>query len=236
MDRSGQSVPAQRRYLDVAQSILASINVGEYVAGQRLPGDRDLASARGVSRQTAREALLVLELIGSVVIRHGDGVYVSVGSASIVDQANAILYTEPRNLIESRCLFEPITARLAAQRITDVQVEVLGAIVDESEQLTDDPRQFKRFMSLGLEFHAVLAKSCGNDLMGEMVGQLVNVEQHPLWVLVNEQALRTKTARLGQMAEHRAILLAVESRDPEKAEAEMRDHLVELQGYIFSAQ
>lgn len=50
-----------------------SIAQGDYAAGDRLPPDREIAARTGVSRPTAREALLALELIGAVEVRHGDG-------------------------------------------------------------------------------------------------------------------------------------------------------------------
>lgn len=232
MERSGQSPAPQRRFLDVAQGILASINAGDYARGAKLPGDRDLAAAHKVSRQTTREALLALELIGAITIRHGDGVYVSPPTAG-VDPDNVLLNGEPRDVIESRCALEPITTRLAAARISNDQLARLQANVDEADRIGGDPAAFKRFMELGLDFHAALARCCGNDLLAEIVGQLVSVERHPLWVLVNEQALRSRSARLAQVEQHRGVVEALHARDVEKAEHRMRTHLTDLESAVF---
>jgi DNA-binding FadR family transcriptional regulator len=239
MERSDQSPeatsagPPQRRFLDVARAILASINVGEFGSTGRLPGDRDLAVAHGVSRSTAREALLALELIGAVVIRHGDGVYVAQAHSTSIDESRALLNGEPRDLIESRRVLEPMTTRLAAARITEDQLAELTDLVDEAERIGPDLAQFHRFAQVGFSFHAVLANFCGNALLAEFVGQLVSVEQHPLWVLVNEQALRSPSARLAQVTEHRAVIEALRGHDADHAESCMRSHLADLETLVF---
>jgi DNA-binding FadR family transcriptional regulator len=236
MKSSGQFGASQRRFVEVAQTVLKSIMDGRYPRGQRLPPDRDLAAGLGVSRQTAREALLVLELIGAIVVRHGDGVYVSTNPNVRIDEDDVILNDEPRDLIESRSLLEPITTRLSAERVTDAEVGRLHELVDEAERIADDIMMFPRFREISFQFHAELAADCGSRILGEVVAQLVNVERHPLWVLINEQALLTTDARLGQVHEHRSVLAAIEAGDPARAEAEMRRHLVELERTIFSKE
>jgi DNA-binding FadR family transcriptional regulator len=232
MERSDQSAP-ERRFIDVARTVLASINAGTYAPGGRLPGDRELASTYGVSRSTAREALLALELIGAIVVRHGDGVYVSTSGTARVDEHRTILDGEPRHLIESRRVLEPITTRLAAGRISPEQLDELTALVDEAQRLAPDLPAFRQFATVGFAFHAQLAKSSGNALLAEFVGQLVSVEQHPLWVLVNEQVLRSPAARLAQVAEHRAVIEALRAGDEAAAEACMHAHLSALEGTVF---
>lgn len=231
MTRSDVSAAPRRRYVDVAYGILASINAGEFPPGMRLPGDRDMAVAKGTSRQTVREALLVLELIGAVTIRHGDGVYVSDPAAPTLDADNALLYGDPIEVIETRRLWEPITTRLAAERITDEQMSVLEELVTGTH---DEDGPTRADIAPGLQFHAELAKCSGNAMMGSVVEQLVNIERHPLWRLVNEQALRVPGARRSQRAEHREILAAVAQHDADRAEAAMREHLAQLQAYIFA--
>jgi DNA-binding FadR family transcriptional regulator len=234
MRRSDQSTTvAERRFVDVARTILASIHAGQYAPAARLPGDRELAVTYGVSRSTAREALLALELIGAIVVRHGDGVYVSTSGTARIDETSAILDGEPRHLIESRRVLEPITTRLAAGRITPEQLDHLTALVDEAERLAPDLTDFQPFTTVGFAFHSELAKCSGNALLAEFVGQLVSVEQHPLWVLVNEQVLRSPAARLAQVAEHRAVVDALRDHDESAAELCMHRHLFALEGSVF---
>jgi GntR family uxuAB operon transcriptional repressor len=229
MPRSDQSGASQRRYIDVAYGILASIGSGELQAGQRLPAERELALAKGVSRQTVREALLVLELIGAISIRHGDGIYVAAPTAPVIDSKDAVLRGDPRELIESRRLLEPITTRMAAERATGAEIAALRDLLRDTDEGVQPAG-----LSGGVNFHAELAACSGNMMLSSVVSQLVNIEQHPLWRLINAQALRLPGARESQRAQHHAILQAVADRDLDRAESEMREHLEELQAYIFS--
>jgi DNA-binding transcriptional MocR family regulator len=66
----------RRLYRQIADQIRELIRAGEFVAGARLPPERDLAKQLGVSRPSVREALIALEVEGLVEVRIGSGIYV----------------------------------------------------------------------------------------------------------------------------------------------------------------
>jgi DNA-binding FadR family transcriptional regulator len=234
MDRSDQSSGrAERRYVEVAQGVLSALARGEFAVGERLPPDRDLAVRFGVSRPVAREALLVLELIGVVDIRHGDGVYVLGPPARIGSSEGPALDVQPRELIEGRRVLEPGVCSFAAARMSAADIERIGQDIEEMAGIVDDLDQLPRFTQLGLQFHSDLAIGCGNSMLSGLVHQLVDTERHPLWALINQHAMSSTAARRGQVKEHRAILQAVIARDPELAASEMRGHLQQLESAIF---
>jgi GntR family uxuAB operon transcriptional repressor len=223
----------QRRYLAVAQALLVDITSGRYGSGDRLPGDRQVAETFGVSRATAREAQLALEVIGAVEVRHGDGAFVRWPPAQVGGADGSPLDAPPRELIETRLSIEPVVARLAATRIRGEVLASLRRNLDEATELVDDDAALPRFMEVGLQFHSELAPGCGNALLGDIVAQLVNAEMHPLWALINQQAMVPKAARHGQLREHRAVLEAIAAGDPERAELAMSSHLRALDSAIF---
>ena len=213
--------------------MLNEIAVGTFGPGQRLPSDRDLASQYQVSRATAREAVLVLELIGVLEVRHGDGVFLKSGPAVVGGFDGSLLDAPPRELIESRRVLEPAVAELAAGRMSPAQLDVLRLELNEAAAMVDDPRELSRFMSVGLRFHSSLAAGCGNSLLSGVVTQLVDAEVHPLWTLVNQHAMGSATARAGQLAAHRAVFDAVASGDAAAARLAMTQHLEDLESIIF---
>ena len=71
-----QSIEPRRLYRQIADQIRDLIRSGEFVAGARLPPERDLARQLGVSRPSVREALIALEVEGLVEVRIGSGIYV----------------------------------------------------------------------------------------------------------------------------------------------------------------
>lgn len=186
-----------------------------------------------VSRPTAREAFLALELLGAIEVRHGDGTFVSDGPVQVNSGGHSPLDVPPRELIESRAVIEPLSTALAAVRISADRLDQLSGYLDAQDELVSDQTRVPAFVELGLRFHADLAPGCGNSLLADIVGQLVNSEKHPLWVLVNQQGLPDAASRQRQVDEHRAVLDAVRSGDAVAAERAMRTHLGELSSAMF---
>lgn len=232
MKRSDHSKSA-RLYLSVAQDLLTAMAAGEYVPGVRMPGDRELSARLDVSRATVREAILALELIGAVDVRHGDGTYVRGPHAGVAGIEGSALDVAPRELIEARRTLEPVVASLAAMRIETDLLRRLTRDVDEATEIVADPAHLARFMELGLRFHADLALGCGNSLLASIVGQFVSAETHPLWLLVNQHAVSSLAAREGQLRQHREVLAAVASGNAPRAEHAMTVHLTSVDAVIF---
>jgi DNA-binding FadR family transcriptional regulator len=66
--------PARRRlHEDVAEQLRDAILDGRFPAGTKLPPERELALEFGVNRTSVREAIKVLEGLGLVAVRQGDG-------------------------------------------------------------------------------------------------------------------------------------------------------------------
>jgi DNA-binding FadR family transcriptional regulator len=222
----------RRRYVQVAERLLDAIARGDYPVGSRLPGDREIAAMAQVSRPTAREAILALELVGAVEVRHGAGVYVIDPRLRTAESA-AVALGVPQELIEARVSVEPTVARLCAQRATTGDVARLRALVDDGEAVLRDGGPYSRLSQLGLRFHAQLGQCCGNRVLADIVGHFVRVEDHPLWVLANELALCNPEAQQEQVNEHRAILEAVEAGEADGAARKMSVHLQRLSRYLF---
>src|SRR3954466_13779456 len=120
-----------RLYERVAHDLSGKIAGGQYVVGQRLPSERDLAHAYAVSRPTIREAIIALELDGLVEVRLGSGVYVTAraprgGKAGEMDIG-------PFELLEARRAIEGESCALAAALISDQELDELQALVGEMQ-------------------------------------------------------------------------------------------------------
>src|SRR5437667_11462629 len=101
---------SRRAHEFVAHELLVLILSGRFRAGDRLPPERQLASAFGVSRPTVRQALRVLAENGLVESRIGSGTFV-VGQAAEDGEAQT---ASLRDVMESRLVFEVGAVRLAA--------------------------------------------------------------------------------------------------------------------------
>ena len=111
-----QAVEPQRLYRQIADQLRTLIQSGEFVAGSRLPAERDLSKQLGVSRPSVREALIALEVEGWVEVRTGSGVYVLDRAQHAPSADKAIATTEwgPLELIRARRVVEGEIAAIAA--------------------------------------------------------------------------------------------------------------------------
>jgi DNA-binding FadR family transcriptional regulator len=120
-----------------------------------------------VSRPTARGAVLALELIGAVDVRHGEGVFVLATRSQLDGLVGSAIDEPPRELIESRCVIEPPLAGLAAERMQPRDVAPLRRLVDESEELIDDvallPVSSPRGSASTLSWRRVAATGCSPE-------------------------------------------------------------------------
>lgn len=211
-------VPGQKLYQQVADSIAAQIRAGVYPPGGRLPAERDLAEEFAVSRPTIREAMIALEIRGFVGARRGSGIYVSAVPDQLVPPAE--LDVGAFELIEARSLFESEAAALAATAITAQQLSELRALLEEMEQAEGTPQAF----DADKRFHIGVAEASGNSLVVSTVERLWSVrEQSPLCVHMFAQARRVGVTP--RVNEHRAIVDALATGDPQQAREAMRGHL-----------
>jgi GntR family transcriptional regulator, transcriptional repressor for pyruvate dehydrogenase complex len=127
----------------IADRLVTAIALGEFVPGQRLPTERDLAALLGVSRTTVREAVQRLAAIGYVEVRrgrHGGSFVLSGAGPEATEMIRRTLlpdWDRFERLFDFRLLIEPLIARVAAERRTDDDAEeirrTLRAYVDAGD-------------------------------------------------------------------------------------------------------
>lgn len=221
----------------MAFQILQAIGSGRTPLGSRLPSDRELAEVMGVSRPTVREAVLALEVVGILQVRSGDGTYVAhdgTRSSAIGELLTDASFQVPTaEVLEARLTVEPAAVALTAQRIDPEAVAELDELVNRADALVEDVDGLGDFVSLGLEFHAQLLQRCRNAHLAAFTTALVDLDEHPLWTLLNAQAVQSVEARRQQVDEHREILAAVRERDAERAAALITTHLEHLREQVY---
>lgn len=235
-ERDRDDTGSHRRYLAVADGILAAIGSGHLSPGDRLPNERELARICETSRTTVRDALLALELFGVVDVRPGSGCYISSQNSPRRMSSSVMLDAIPRELLEARLHIEPQVAALCAGRVPPAEIRRLRRLIADCDAeggraAADD---LSTFFKLSQEFHSELASSCGNSIIAEMCKQLADVAAHPLWQVVNAMQLRDPARRASQTVEHTEILDAVEQGEAELAAAKMHDHLTRIGHGIFT--
>jgi DNA-binding FadR family transcriptional regulator len=138
--------PPQRRRIheDVASQLRDAILDGRFQAGQKLPPERDLAEEFQVNRTSVREAIKVLEGLGLVIVRQGDGATVQPLVDASLDVLAPMIFHSGRIdtpvLVEFTEVMLPLLfemARLALERQRPEQLHVLRRLRDA---IADDRR------------------------------------------------------------------------------------------------
>ncbi|WP_233252465.1 FadR/GntR family transcriptional regulator [Maritimibacter sp. 55A14] len=204
---------------DIAALMRREISKENWKLHDRLPAERQLADTYGVARGTVREALNRLEQEGYVEIRPGSGTYVihrqSEPAASAVEQAN------PLELIDTRFALEPHICRLAVLHGRRGDFDRLESLCAQMENCLDDPSAFSE---ADTAFHKALADSTGNRLLMWIIGQINTVRNQDEWTRMRHLTLDEKIIAQYNV-QHRQILNAIRTREPERAANMMKEHL-----------
>jgi DNA-binding GntR family transcriptional regulator len=176
------------------------------------PGTRiseiEIAQRYGVSRQPVREAVIALGQTGLV--------------KTIPQRGTIVVPISVRQMLDARFVREAIevaVARQAAQSISPQTRRQLDSIILQQEVAVanEDRQTFFRFDEA---FHSALCQGVGSEIAWDSIK---NVKVH--MDRVCSLTLKSKESMAPLIDEHRAILAAVDARDPVAAEQAMSLHL-----------
>src|SRR5688572_12777322 len=215
-------VESRRLYQQIADQIRELIERGGFEPGTRLPPERDLAQQLGVSRPSLREALIALDVEGRVEVRSNSGVFVSAApqGPAAAARRTAAMGESPGQLMEARSVIEGEVVILACARVSDEPLARLRALLRSME--AEIGRRAR--VDFDREFHLTLAEMSGNVVLTRLVGELFDERHSPISAKISSRLESTRTWKAA-LEEHKAILAALEARDPIAAQAAMRAHL-----------
>jgi GntR family transcriptional repressor for pyruvate dehydrogenase complex len=125
----------------VLLQIKESIMRGELTPGDRLPGASELANKLGVGISSVREAIKMLESMGAVESRQGEGTFIcdtiGSGAANALEIQFMLLPRTAEHLVQFREFFETAYTQLAMSQATAEDLEKVEAVVVELEKKRD---------------------------------------------------------------------------------------------------
>ena len=191
--------------------------------------DGDLAERLGVGRNSIREGLRELQMLGLVESRRGAGTFVrAAGPGSLMAPFQTVISLSAAavdDVMEFRRVFEPEVAAMAARNIDDHGIALLATAL----RRFDDAIEAKAHpVDADVDFHEVVAQCTGNAL--------VIAVQHALAQLFGDmrQQLSETTYQAGNRVArgHQALFGAIVAGDPEAARDVMLQHLEEVEGSL----
>lgn len=204
----------------IAEKLAALIASGVLTVGDELPGERELAAALAVSRETVRGAIAILAAHGVLRVAHGARTTVAKTDLSALAFSVATPGFAKRydldSVHEARLLVEQRVAADAARNISQQVVAQLEKSIDAQEDCHEDP---VRFLLCDREFHGLIYRASDNPLLADMAMDLYNyLLEHRRRIVARPGSIETS------IADHRDILEALRSGDSAGAVAAFARH------------
>jgi GntR family transcriptional repressor for pyruvate dehydrogenase complex len=232
------TVDDRRAWETVLAAIENDLLRGRLKPGDRLPGERALATDLGVGRSSVREAIRVLEVLGLVRTNVGSGptagaiiVALPGGGMSALMRLQVAAQGFPvADIVKTRLVLETaVAAELAEAVLTaalhpDTPTPDLARCSQLLDAMDAAGLTEHEFLALDAAFHLSLAEACGNQVVIATMAGLRNAIEGYVRAGINRLASWPDTStRL--RAEHRGILAAIEAADPAAAHTLVHSHI-----------
>lgn len=207
----------------VANDIRNKILDNTYAPGTKLPNEFELANEYSVCRYTIREAIKKLTAVGLVTVKRGIGTY--------VNETQMVAYFEPaveRLVLSGKNVTEIFDARMAIE----VKTAELAALHADANDLTAmqqylqemraaiEADDLKKFNSLDMQFHSLIASASKNVLLCDILGILYDMITYSI-----EQVPVTEEKIKRSMKGHEVMFSCITNHDSNQAADTMHKHL-----------
>lgn len=197
----------------IAEKLAALVASGVLSVGDELPGERELASALSVSRETVRGAVQILATHGILRVAHGARTTVAksdLGDLAVqVTRARSVQSYDLESVHAARRLIEQKVVAEAARRIDERTLSQLRKSLTAQADCLDDP---VRFLLCDREFHLMVYRACGNPLLADMATDLYN------YLLEYRRRIVARPGSIEvSIADHAAIVAALAAHDADAA-------------------
>jgi GntR family transcriptional repressor for pyruvate dehydrogenase complex len=223
--KTATTSPIERTTLSEAtfERLITNVVHGAWKVGQQIPPERVLCQQLGIARNSLREALKAMELIGMLESRVGEGTFVCPRSEFL---ARPLLWAftgtdhaELADLMEARSLMEADLAGLAAKRGTPQELERIANAIDAMQH---DIAGHEAVIESDMAFHFAVGEAAHNEALANAAQLLRNVLKY--WIHLKLMINRVPAQALER---HRAIYEAICRRDVLASRALMQEHLDE---------
>lgn len=208
------------RLLNEFRSLISS---GEIKPGSRLPPERELAKRFGASRSSVRPVIKMLENVGVLSQRVGDGTYLNSDATGILSvPLHFLILLDGISLIElfeARLMLEP---ELAARAAHSASADDLEAMRRTFAAFKDNP------VDADINFHTAVCRATRNRICIRMFEAIHQA-------FAQGMLLTSRLAPQRALDFHRSIYTAIHLRHAEDARKMMAEHLMHAKGLLLQA-
>jgi DNA-binding FadR family transcriptional regulator len=203
------------------QVLLDGLRSGRWMAGDRLPAERQLCEQFGIGRTTLRRILREFRESGLIEQVVGSGTYVAGDLAKKLPPATSTATAiSPAELMEARLLLEPLLIDLVVGRATAVDFEGLEECCRNAEA-AGTLEEFEHWDGM---LHERIAHASHNGFFVAVFQQVSEVRRNGEWGMLKKKSVNPER-RAQYQREHRALVAALKNRDANKARQLLMQHL-----------
>lgn len=201
----------------VLEAIRSAIMNGTLQPRERLM-EIQLAEELGVSRTPVREALRKLELEGFIVMVPRKGAYVA-----------DLSFKDIADVFEIRAALEGLAAGLAAERITEDELENMERLIVGKQEAINSG-DIDKLVEVDTSFHELLYKASRNNRLAAIISNL------------REQIQRFRLTSLSfpgrnkeSLQEHKQLVEAIQARDSQLARQLAQEHIENAENVLIES-
>jgi GntR family transcriptional repressor for pyruvate dehydrogenase complex len=208
--------------LAVSKTILDAIKEGRFNPGDRLPPMKELCEELQVGISSVREGLIQLQSMGVVRIIQGKGTYLNenLDLKHFINSFKNIITLQRQdffNTMEVRKIIECEAAKLAAERVSEDDIEKLSEIL---ENMKDNFTQLDEYNRFDTEFHMKIAQCSNNPVLVMILESIQGLISNIIKEIANLPGKAVEGNKY-----HEGIYEAIKNRKPDIAYRKMREAL-----------
>jgi GntR family transcriptional repressor for pyruvate dehydrogenase complex len=224
-----EAVKKTKLYEKIAQQIKEMMRDGQLKPGDKLPPERELAERFQVSRSSLRDAIRMLEVMGLVAPRQGEGTIVcEVSAESLMNPLSSMLLHKRElvsELLDLRRMIEPPLAARAAARATNAEISRMENILKRQKLKVD---RGELAVEEDSEFHYAIAEAAKNTVVLKVVDVFMDLLRES-----RARSLQVQGRLQKSFVGHLLIFRAIKRRNASAAEVAMRRHIKEIERIVL---
>ena len=217
-------------YHQVIDYISKEIDEGKLGKGDKIPTERKLVEVLGIGRNSIREALKILDIIGLVERRQGDGTYIKEEFDNWFSEPMSIAFmlsdSSKNEIFEFRNMIEVEIATLAAKRITDDEIYELKNCLLKLIDINNETEKVK----YDKKFHSLIAKASKNLIIinsYNAMSYMLDLFIYDIRTIIFDTEGDAVSKKL-----HKDIFDAIASRNSKDAREAMKRHMDIIKRYF----
>ena len=213
----------EKAYARVIEKVKKMILSGELKPGEKLPPEREFAEKLEVSRNSVREAIRIMDLMGIVSSQQGSGNYVTCEFQKSITETMAMMFAmdqvNDKQISQVRYSLEVLAFTLALDRVREEDLAKMEECVEKLDKNGDS----KNNATLDKIIHYTLARASGNQLLIDILEACsgvfdILIEDMRYGILKNEN----RKTELNEC--HRHLVDALREGDREKGLQALKWH------------